>query len=65
MFLNRSGLINSRATLPLFTRNAEARKKLLRPFPSSEMVGYPVGPQVNSPQSQGPGLIRRQGANSA
>jgi len=40
-------------------------KELLRPFPSSEMIAYPVGAQVNSPQSQGPDLIRRQGANSA
>lgn len=51
--------------LDVDTRSADARKELLRPFPSSEMIAYPVGTQVNSPQIQGPDLIRRQGANSA
>jgi putative SOS response-associated peptidase YedK len=46
-------------------RGVEALKELLRPYPSSEMVAYPVGPRVNSPQNQGSDLIRRQGANSA
>ena len=36
-------------------------QELLRPFLSSEMIAYPVGPQVNSLQSQGPDLIRKQG----
>jgi putative SOS response-associated peptidase YedK len=51
--------------LDVDARNAEARKELLRPFPSSEMIAYPVGPQVNSPRSQGPNLVRRRGADSA
>jgi len=46
-------------------RGVEALKELLRPYPSSEIVAYPVSPQVNGPQSQGPDLIKRQGANSA
>ncbi|MDQ3802858.1 MAG: SOS response-associated peptidase [Acidobacteriota bacterium] len=51
--------------LDVDARSADARRELLRPFPSSEMIAYPVGQQVNSPQSQGPDLVRRQGANSA
>jgi putative SOS response-associated peptidase YedK len=46
-------------------RGVEALKELLRPYPSSEMVAYPVSPQVNSPQSQGSDLIKRQRTNSA
>jgi putative SOS response-associated peptidase YedK len=53
------------AWLDVDARNADTRKELLRPFPSSEMIAYPVSPQVNSPQSQGADLIKRQGANSA
>ena len=49
---------------------ADARERgllrdMLRPYPAEEMVGYPVSTQVNSPQSQGPELVRRQGADSA
>ncbi len=51
--------------LDVDARNADARKELLRPLPSSEMIAHPVGAQVNSPQSQGPDLIRRRGANPA
>jgi len=45
-------------------RNVEALKELLRPYPSSEMVAYPVSTRVNSPQSQGEDLIKRLTTNS-
>jgi putative SOS response-associated peptidase YedK len=49
---------------------AEARelglvKEVLRPYPAGEMVGYAVGVSVNSPRSQGSGLIERAEVNSA
>src|SRR5215204_2109203 len=40
-------------------------KEVLRPYPSKEMVGYPVGAGVNSPRNQGEGLVERAAANSA
>lgn len=45
-------------------RSAETRKSLLRPFPSSEMVAYPVSSRVNNPQSQGEALIEQLKTNS-
>lgn len=45
-------------------RNGEARKEWLRPYPSSEMVAYPVSSRINSPQSQGADLIKQLPANS-
>jgi putative SOS response-associated peptidase YedK len=49
---------------------AEARelglvREMLRPYPSEEMVGYPVAPSVNSPRNQGAGLVERAAINSA
>ena len=38
-------------------RSAESLKELLRPFPESEMIGYPVSAQVNNPQAQGDNLV--------
>jgi putative SOS response-associated peptidase YedK len=38
---------------------------MLRPYPASEMVAYPVGTQVNKIRSQGPGLVDRMPNNSA
>jgi putative SOS response-associated peptidase YedK len=40
-------------------------KEVLRPYPAEEMVGYPVGSGVNSPRSQGAGLLERAALNSA
>jgi putative SOS response-associated peptidase YedK len=40
-------------------------KEMLRPYPAGEMVGYPVGPGVNSPRNQGAGLLERAAVNSA
>jgi putative SOS response-associated peptidase YedK len=51
--------------LDVDVRNADARKELLRLFPSLEMIAYPVSTQVNSSQNQGSDLIKRQGVNSA
>ncbi|MGA9998107.1 MAG: SOS response-associated peptidase [Pyrinomonadaceae bacterium] len=39
-------------------RNGEMRKELLSPYPSSEMIAYPVSRQVNSPQNNSERLIR-------
>lgn len=46
-------------------RDGGPLRELLRPYPAEEMVGYPVGTQVNSPGSQGAGLIERAPSNSA
>ena len=46
-------------------RQAESLKELLRPYPASEMIAYPVSAQVNSPQNQGEDLISRLAINSA
>jgi putative SOS response-associated peptidase YedK len=46
-------------------RKQKLLKELLRPYPTSEMVSYPVSPLVNSPQNQGAGLIERVAINSA
>lgn len=46
-------------------RGVEALKELLRPYPSSEMIAYPVSARVNSPQHQGAELIEQLAANSA
>jgi putative SOS response-associated peptidase YedK len=45
-------------------RCVESLKELLRPYPSSEMIAYPVSPRVNSPQNQGEELIRQLATNS-
>jgi len=44
-------------------RKASLREELLRPFPASEMEGYPVGLSINSPHNQGGRLIERLAAN--
>jgi len=46
-------------------RGVEALKELLRPYPSSEMIAYPVSARVNSPQHQGAELIEQLAAHSA
>jgi putative SOS response-associated peptidase YedK len=46
-------------------RGVEALKELLRPYPSSEMIAYPVSSRVNSPQHQGVELIEQLATNSA
>jgi len=46
-------------------RGVEALKELLRPYPSSEMIAYPVCWRVNSPQHQGAELLERLETNSA
>lgn len=46
-------------------RNAEACKELLCPYPSSEMIAYPVGTRVNSPQHQGEELIKGVSATNS
>jgi len=46
-------------------RGVEALKELLRPYPSSEMIAYPVSARVNSPQHQGEELIEQLATNSA
>lgn len=45
-------------------RGVEALKELLHPYPSSEMVAYPVSTRVNSPQTQGEDFIRQLKTNS-
>ncbi len=47
------------------TRNAEACKELLCPYPSAEMISYPVGTRVNSPQHQGVELIKGVSATTS
>ena len=46
-------------------RKQNLRTELLRPFPASAMVAYPVGALVNNPRSQGAGLIEEMKINSA
>jgi putative SOS response-associated peptidase YedK len=46
-------------------RGVEALKELLCPYPSSEMIAYPVSSRVNSPQHQGAELIEQLATNSA
>ena len=46
-------------------RNTEACKELLCPYPSSEMISYPVGTLVNSPQHQGAELIKGVNATNS
>ena len=41
--------------------DVDARKELLQPFPSSEMIADPVGTQVNSPPQSGPGSHQETG----
>lgn len=43
------------------SRNAESLKELLQPFPDSEMIGYAVSTQVNSPQAHGDSLVAQLG----
>ena len=45
-------------------RSMESLKELLRPYPSSEMIAYPVSSRVNSPQNQGEELIEQLVTNS-
>lgn len=47
------------------TRGVEALKELLRPYPSSEMIAYPVSISINSPRNQGVELIEGTAVNSA
>lgn len=46
-------------------RKVSLREELLKPFPASQMAGYPVGTSINSPRNQGAGLIARTAVNSA
>jgi putative SOS response-associated peptidase YedK len=45
-------------------RGVASLKELLRPYPSSEMIAYPVSSRVNSPQNQGEELIEQLATNS-
>jgi putative SOS response-associated peptidase YedK len=38
-------------------RKQDLRKELLRPFPASEMIAYPVSASINSPYHQGKELV--------
>lgn len=40
-------------------------KELLRPYPTEQMMSYPVGTAINRPSNQGPELIERMTINSA
>lgn len=46
-------------------RKLDLAKELLRPFPASEMIAYPVSPSINSPLNQGAQLVERTAVNSA
>jgi putative SOS response-associated peptidase YedK len=46
-------------------RKLDLVKEMLRPYPAEEMMSYHVGLAVNSPGSQGAGLIERATVNSA
>jgi putative SOS response-associated peptidase YedK len=46
-------------------RELDLVKEMLRPYPPTEMAGYPVGTSVNSLYNQGAGLIKRAAVNSA
>ena len=46
-------------------RKLDLVKEVLRPYPAGEILGHPVGASVNSPRSQGAGLIERAAVNSA
>jgi len=46
-------------------RNVSSLKELLMPYPSAEMIAYPVSKDVNSPRNQGEDLISRLPINSA
>ncbi len=46
-------------------RKQDLLTDLLQPFPASEMISYPVGTRVNSPQNQGEDLISQLPLNSA
>lgn len=45
-------------------RQHDLRGELLRPYPASEMAGYPVGAAVNNPRNEGGALIERAPVNS-
>jgi len=51
--------------LDVDARTLDLVREVLRPYPSGEMVGYPVGAGVNSPRNQGEGLIEQSPVNSA
>lgn len=46
-------------------RKRDLLKELLQPYPASEMISHPVSTSINSPRSQGAGLIERMTVNSA
>jgi putative SOS response-associated peptidase YedK len=46
-------------------RKLDLAKELLRPFPATEMISYPVSPSINSPLNQGAQLVERTAVNSA
>ncbi|MGB8508153.1 MAG: SOS response-associated peptidase [Pyrinomonadaceae bacterium] len=46
-------------------RELDLVKEMLRPYPSAEMIGYPVSASIHSPRSQGMTLIERAVVNSA
>jgi putative SOS response-associated peptidase YedK len=39
-------------------RKQDLRKELLRPYPGSEMIAYPVSTAINSPRHQGEELVQ-------
>jgi putative SOS response-associated peptidase YedK len=45
-------------------RELDLVKEMLRPYPTEEMVGYPVSSSVNSPRNQGAELAERAAVNS-
>jgi putative SOS response-associated peptidase YedK len=40
-------------------RKLDLVKEMLRPFPASEMVGYPISTLINSPRNQGAELVEQ------
>ena len=51
--------------LDVDARKFDLVREVLRPYPAEEIMGYAVGVSVNSPSSQGSGLIERAAVNSA
>lgn len=46
-------------------RKSDLRYELLRPFPGSEMIAYPVSTLINNTRSQGAELVKQIEVNSA
>lgn len=45
-------------------RKGSFREELLRPFPASQMAGYPISTSINSPSHLGAELIERSTVNA-